>query len=81
MSGPALILRRAQPRKPGELKPDDYDVLDGDRDVGRIYLVHVTDRAKIWFWGVSFRVTNRKSYGYARTLEEAEAAFRADWHG
>jgi hypothetical protein len=40
MSGPALILRRAQPRKPGELKPDDYDVFDGDRGVGRIYLVH-----------------------------------------
>jgi hypothetical protein len=79
MSGPALILRRAQPRKPGELKPDDYDVFGGDRGVGRIYLVHATDRAEIWFWGISFRVTKRKSYGYASTLEEAEAAFRAEY--
>ena len=79
MSGPALILRRAQPRKPGELKPDDYDVLDGDRDVGRIYLVHAMDRAETWFWGISFRVTKRKSYGYASTLEEAEAAFRTEY--
>jgi hypothetical protein len=56
----------------------DYDVLDGDRDVGRIYLVHAMDRAETWFWGISFRVTKRKSYGYASTLEEAEAAFRTD---
>jgi hypothetical protein len=51
------------------LKPDDYDVFDGDRGVGRIYLVHATDRAEIWFWGISFRVTKRKRYGYASTLE------------
>jgi hypothetical protein len=37
MSGPVLILRRAEPRKPGESKPDDYDVFDGDCCVGRIY--------------------------------------------
>ena len=47
MPGPALILRHAQvARKRGELQPDDHDVLDGDRDVGRIYLVHATDRAE-----------------------------------
>ena len=33
MSGPALILGRAQARKSGESKPHDYDVLEGDRDV------------------------------------------------
>jgi len=37
------------------------------------------DRAETWFWGVSFRVTNRKSYGYAVSLEEAKAAFRAEY--
>ena len=79
MSGPAVILRRAQLRKPGELKPDDYDVFDGDREVGRIYLVHATALTKTWFWGISFRVTKRKSYGYASTLEEAEAAFRLEY--
>jgi hypothetical protein len=80
MSGPALILRRTQAaRKRGELQPDDYDVLDGDRDVGRIYLVHATDRAETWFWGISFQVTKRKSFGYASTLEEAKLAFRAEY--
>jgi hypothetical protein len=47
MSDPALILRRAKvARKRGELQPDDYDVFDGDREVGRVYLVHATDRAE-----------------------------------
>jgi hypothetical protein len=52
MSDPALILRRPQvPRKRGESLHEDYDVFDGDRDVGRIYLVHSADRADTWFWG------------------------------
>jgi hypothetical protein len=80
MSDPALILRRAKvARKRGELQPDDYDVFDGDREVGRIYLVHATDRAETWFWGISFQVTKRKSYGYASRLEEAETAFRTEY--
>jgi hypothetical protein len=37
------------------------------------------DRAETWFWGISFRVTKRKSYGYASTLEEAEAAFWTEY--
>jgi hypothetical protein len=80
MSDPALILRLAQvARKRGTLQSDDYDVFDGDRDVGRIYLIHATDRAEIWFWGISFQLTKRKSYGYASTLEEAKTAFRVEY--
>ena len=80
MSDPVLILRRPQaPRKRGESQQDDYDVFDGDHDVGRIYLVHSADRADTWFWGVSFRVTKRRSYGYAVSLEEAQAAFKAEY--
>jgi hypothetical protein len=36
------------------------------------------------FWGVSFQLTGRKSYGRAESLEEAKAAFRAEheaWKG
>ena len=35
-------------------------------------------------WGVSFLLTNRKSYGHAQTLDEAKAAFRVEyerWQG
>jgi hypothetical protein len=78
MSAPALILRRRRvPRKGGESQRDDYDVLDDDQAVGRIYLVHSAERVDTWFWGISFHVTKRKSYGYASSREEAFAAFRA----
>jgi hypothetical protein len=79
MSEPALILRRAQSRKRGARQHEDYDVFDGDRDVGRIYLVHSDEGTETWFWGVSFRVTKRKSYGYAMSLDEAKAGFRAEY--
>jgi hypothetical protein len=74
----ALILRRASTsRKGGLWQHDDYDVLDGDREVGRIYRVNAhTER---WYWGVSFQLTNRRSYGHADSLEAAKAAFRAEY--
>jgi hypothetical protein len=34
---------------------------------------------EIWFWGVDFNITNRKSYGRAKSLDEAKAAFRAEY--
>jgi hypothetical protein len=68
-----LVLRRANvARKGGNWDESDYDVFDGDRGVGRIFL----DANHTWFWGVSFQLTGRKSYGHAATLEEAKAAFR-----
>ena len=61
----SLILRRAKVSRPGgQWEDEDYDVFDGDRDVGRIY--RVTDQPdSAWFWGVSFDLTGRKSYGHA----------------
>jgi hypothetical protein len=52
---------------------------DGKRgtagDVGRIF-----QRADgSWFWGMSFQLTGRKSYGYAGSLDAAKAAFRAEY--
>lgn len=32
-----------------------------------------------WFWGVSFQVAGRKSYGHADSLEAAKTAFRAKY--
>jgi hypothetical protein len=60
---------------PGKDEDYDYDVFDGDRKVGRIYRVNAHD--EIWFWGVSFLLTNRKSYGHAPALDAAKAAFKA----
>jgi hypothetical protein len=73
---PVLILRRATfSRKGGEWQHEDYDVVDGEREVGRIFL----DANHAWFWGVDFQLTGRKSYGHAVSLEEAKAAFRAEY--
>jgi hypothetical protein len=75
---PTLLLRRANiSRKGGPWQHDDYDVFDGTAgaDVGRIF-----QRADgSWFWGVSFQLTRRKSYGSAASLDEAKAAFRAEY--
>ena len=61
---PALVLRRANAsRKGGQWQDEDYDVFDGDRCVGRIYPVDSFGGNETWFWGVSFQLTNRKSYG------------------
>jgi hypothetical protein len=73
-----LILRRANISRPGgSWSETDYDVFDGDRDVGRVY--RVDDQPEVWFWGVSFQLTGRKSYGHAPTLDDAKAAFKAEY--
>jgi hypothetical protein len=79
MPDPILTLRRAGTSRPsGSWQDEDYNVFDCEREVGRIYQVtdHLESR---WFWGVSFQVTGRKSYGYADSLDEAKAAFKAEY--
>ena len=79
-SDPALILRRANAsRISGSWQQEDYDVFDGDHDVGRIYLVDSDGGNKTWFWGVSFQLTNRKSYGHSTSLDQAKVAFRVEY--
>jgi hypothetical protein len=71
-----LVLRRANvSRKGGTWQHEDYDVFDGDRDVGRVF--QQADGS--WFWGVSFQITGRKSYGHAASLDDAKAAFRLEY--
>jgi hypothetical protein len=38
-------------------------VFDGDREVGRIYLIDGYGDRETWFWGVWFQLTGRTSYG------------------
>jgi hypothetical protein len=68
-------LRSGAKYKGGPWQHEDYDVFDGHRCVGRIFL----DANHTWFWGVSFQLTGRKSYGHAATLDEAKAAFRNEY--
>jgi hypothetical protein len=78
MADSTLILRRANvSRKGGSWQHEDYDVFDGERCVGRIFL----DANGTWLWGLSFEfhLTGRKSYGHAATLEEAKAGVPAKY--
>jgi hypothetical protein len=74
-----LILRRANVSPfGGSWSEHDFDVFDGDRDVGRVYRLY--DRPdSAWFWCVSFQLTGRASYGRAPTLDEAKVAFKAEY--
>jgi hypothetical protein len=64
-SRPTLTLRRANVSRKGGF----WDETDC------IFL----QASGAWFWGVSFQLTGRKSYGHVSTLEEAKAAFRAEY--
>jgi hypothetical protein len=62
----ALILRRANvSRISGRWQNGDYDVFDGDHDVGRIYLVDLNAGTETWFWG-----KNPAAPGVTRFLED-----------
>jgi hypothetical protein len=75
-----LVLRRANvSRISGSWQHEDYDAFDGDRCIGRIYPIDRFGGNETWFWGVSFQLTGRKSYGRAGSLEDAKAAFRAEY--
>jgi hypothetical protein len=73
---PRRILRRANvSRISGSWQHENYNVFE--RDVGRVYLVDGYRGNETW--GVSFQLTKRKSYGHATSLDEAKAAFGAEY--
>jgi hypothetical protein len=74
-----LLLRRANISRPGgPWSEHDYDVCDGDRVVGRVYSVGGRPDGE-WFWGLSFDLRGRKAYASAPSLDDAKAAFRAEY--
>jgi hypothetical protein len=75
---PSRCAAPTSPEKSGDWNDDDFDVFDGDRDVAHIYRINAA--TEIWFWGVSFQLTTgRKSYGRVDSLDDAKAAFRAEY--
>ena len=52
----------------GPWSEHDFDVFDGERDIGRIYLVDAYGGNETWFWDLSFQLTGRKSYWHAASL-------------
>jgi hypothetical protein len=66
-------------RRSRQWQDKDFDVFDGEHEVGRVYLVDRDGRGERWFWGVSFRLTGRKSYGHTHSLDAAKAAFKSEY--
>ena len=59
----------------------DYDVLDGDRLVGRITLHPQAPKDQPWFWTITARgrKPSMQDRGYAVSREQAMADFKAQW--
>ena len=75
-----LLLKRAPKGRAGEWSPDDYDVFDGKRIVGRIMLHPQGPEGRPWFWSIISRVPqSTDDRGYSATREQAMADFKARW--
>jgi hypothetical protein len=79
----SLILKQASAsRSSGQWRDDDYDVLENDVVVGRIFKVPAAapeDRPWMWASGHSAATVKRAAHGYEATREAAMAAFAKSW--
>jgi len=57
-----LILRRANlSRSSGSWSETDFDVSDGDRNLGGVYCADSYADRETWFWGVNSQFTRKRS--------------------
>jgi len=78
-AGAKLNLARAARSRDGEWSADDYDVLEGNRPVGRIVLTTGGPPGMPWFWTITARPESTQNRGYAVSCEPAMREFRARW--
>ena len=80
-----LILKSATLSRPsGQWSADDYDVVErgqhGEKLVGRIMRSPQAPTGHPWFWTITARVPqSTHDRGYAATLMQAMADFKARW--
>ncbi len=78
MSAPLILKRAFENRWTGDRSDDDYDVVRGDRTVGRIFLGAAAPQATPWMW--SIHLADGPEYqGFAATRMDAMAKFRTRW--
>jgi hypothetical protein len=78
-----LILKHANKSRPGTIDwgLNDFDVLNADRCIGRIFLSPGSPPDRNWMWTITARDYPRSIHtrGYSATREQAMADFRAQW--
>ena len=78
-----LILKHANQNRLGAIEwgPNDFDVCEGDRCIGRIFLSPQSPQGCPWFWTITAREypPSIHSRGYSATREEAMTDFKAQW--
>jgi hypothetical protein len=78
-----LVLRRARDGRASAGTPDDYDVLDDTRAIGRIFRSNSAPADWPWMWTITGAVVAPRltSHGFCATLDDAKAAFAKTWRG
>jgi hypothetical protein len=69
-----LRLKRASASRPsGEWNADDFDVVEDDTVVGRIFKANAAPAATPWMWILAFghHQDRTPTYGYAESREDA----------
>jgi hypothetical protein len=78
-----LVLKHANKNRLGAIDwgPNDFDVLNADRCVGRIFMSPQAPQGHPWFWTITAREYPRSIHtrGYSATREQAMEDFKAQW--